>query len=157
MTKKTNKNKASGVIRNQRAKFDYDIKSTFIAGMALTGAEVSSIRNHHASLKGSFVQIKNNEAWLVNSLVTPMKTNMTGLPSEQQTRDRKLLLKKKELEVLIEAKQAGNTIIPLNLFTNKRYIKLEIATARGKRKYDKRQAIKKRDQERESRREVKYR
>lgn len=91
----------------------------------------------------------------MNSLVTPLKTNAAQLPSEIQTRNRKLLLKKRELAELIEAKQQGNTIVPIRLLTRGRFIKLEIAVGRGKRKYDKRQVIKKRDQERDVKRSLK--
>lgn len=150
MTKK----QQTGSIRNKRASFDYDLKDTYIAGIALTGAETRSLREHHGSLQGAFVQIKDDEAWLVNSLVTPLKTNAANLPSEAQTRDRKLLLKKRELDQLIQAKQQGNSIVPVRLLTKGRFIKLEIAVGRGKRKYDKRQAIKKRDQERSAKRDL---
>ncbi len=144
----------SGIIANKRARFDYELKDTFIAGIVLTGAETRSLREHHGSLQGAFVQIKDGEAWLMNSLVTPLKTNMANLPSEVQIRNRKLLLKKRELNQLIEAKQQGNTIIPVRLKTKGRFIKLEIAVGRGKRKYDKRETIKKRDQDRDAARSL---
>lgn len=145
----------TGVISNKRARFDYELKDTFFAGIALTGAETRSLREHHGSLQGAFVQMKDGEAWLMNSLVTPLKTNAAHLPSEVQTRNRKLLLKKRELDVLTEAKQQGNTIVPLRLLTKGRFIKLEIAIGRGKKRYDKRETIKRRDQERNTARELK--
>ena len=143
------------IIRNKRASFDYDLKDSFIAGIVLSGAETRSLREHHGSLQGTFVQIKNGEAWLVNALITPLKTNAANLTSDMQSRDRKLLLKKREIDRLIEAKTQGNTIVPVKLFTKGRFIKIEIAVGKGKRKYDKRQAIKKRDQSRDANRELK--
>lgn len=143
------KRKNTGTIRNKRASFDYELKDSYIAGIALTGAETRSLRSHHGSLQGAFVQLKDGEAWLINSLVTPLKTNAANLPSDVQTRNRKLLLKKRELDQLAEAKRQGNTIVPVRFLTDSKYIKLEIAIGRGKKKYDKRQAIKKRDTERD--------
>lgn len=145
----------TGVIANKRARFDYELKDTLTAGIVLTGAETRSLREHHGSLQGAFVQIKDGEAWLMNSLVTPLRTNAAHLPSEIQVRNRKLLLKKRELAGLIEAKQQGNTIVPIRLLTRGRFIKLEIAVGRGKKSYDKRQSIKKRDQERDLKRSLK--
>ncbi len=145
----TKKQSQTSTIRNKRASFDYDLKDSYIAGIVLSGAETRSLREHHGSLQGAFVQIKDGEAWLVNSLVTPLKTNKANLPSDVQNRNRKLLLKKRELDQLIAAKQQGNTIVPTKLLTKGRYIKLEIAIGRGKKRYDKRQTIKERDTKRD--------
>lgn len=139
-----------GTIRNKRASFDYELKDSYIAGISLTGAETRSLREHHGSLQGAFVQIKDGEVWLMNSLVTPLKTNAAHLPSEVQVRNRKLLLKQREIDQLAEAKKQGNTIVPTKFLTKGRFIKLEIAIGRGKKKYDKREAIKKRDQDRDA-------
>lgn len=147
------KQQNTGVIRNKRASFDYELKDSYIAGISLSGAETRSLREHHGSLQGAFVQLKDGEAWLMNSLITPLKTNAANLPSEVQIRNRKLLLKKRELEQLAEAKHRGNTIVPIKFLTKGRFIKLEIAIGRGKKQYDKRQAIKKRDTERDAARE----
>lgn len=136
-------------ITNRRARFDYEIKDSFIAGIVLSGAETRSLRQHHGSLQGAFVQIKDGEAWLFNAQIMPVKTNAANLPTEAQTRNRKLLLKKRELDQLIQAKQQGLTIVPLRFFITGRFIKLEIATGRGKKKYDKRQTIKLRETKRE--------
>lgn len=149
------KKQPTSTIRNKRATFDYELRDSFVAGIALTGAETRSLREHHGSLHGSFVQINDGEAWLVNSLITPLKTNAVNLPTERQSRDRKLLLKKREIDQLIEAKKQGNTIVPVKLLTKGRFIKIEIAIGRGKRKYDKRQAIKQRDQARDAARLLK--
>lgn len=149
------KTQPTGVISNKRARFDYELKDSFSAGIVLNGAETRSLRSQHGSLQGAFVQIKDNEAWLMNSLVTPLKTNAAHLPSEIQQRNRKLLLKKRELDQLVEAKQQGFTIVPLRFLTKGRFIKLEIAIGRGKKKYDKREVIKRRDTERDVKRSLK--
>lgn len=146
------KHAPSGAIQNKRARFDYELKDSFMAGLVLTGAEVRSIRMSHASLQGSFVTVKDGEAWLMNAQVMPVKTNAAHLPSETQTRNRKLLLKKRELDSLAEAKNQGFTIVPLKLLTKGRFIKIEVAIARGKKQYDKRETIKKRDVDRDAKR-----
>lgn len=143
------KKQPSGVISNKRARYDYELKDSYTAGISLTGAETRSLREHHGSLQGAFVQIKDDEAWLVNALVTPLKTNAANLPASDQTRNRKLLLKRREIEDLQHAKQQGNTIVPVRLLTQGRFIKVEIAVGRGKRKFDKRQVIKQRDTDRD--------
>lgn len=142
------KKQSTGVISNRRAKFDYELKDSFVAGIVLSGAETRSVREQHASLQGAFVQLKDGEAWLMNAQIMPLKTNAAQLPSDVQIRNRKLLLKKRQLDQLAEAKHQGNTIVPTRLLTKGRFIKLEIAVGRGKKHYDKRQAIKKRDEER---------
>ncbi len=148
------KKQPTGVISNKRARFDYELKDSYVAGLSLTGAETRSIREHHASLQGAFVQLKDGEAWLMNAQIMPLKTNAAQLPSEVQIRNRKLLLKKRELAALAESKNQGNTIIPTRLLTKGRFVKLEIAVGRGKKKYDKREAIKKRDTERDTARSL---
>lgn len=143
---------SKGFITNRRAGFDYDLSESFQAGLVLSGPEVRSVRMNHASLAGSFVIIKDGEAWLLNAQIMPVKTNAAHLSSEIQTRNRKLLLKKRELDELTQAKNGGYTIIPTKLLTNGRFIKLEIAIGRGRKKYDKREVIKKREAERSTRR-----
>ncbi len=148
------KKSQSGTIDNKRARFDYDVKDVFMAGLVLSGPEVRSIRAAHTSLLGSFIQMKDGEAWLMNSTVTPLKTNAAHLPSELQIRNRKLLLKKRELDALQQAKNQGLTVVPLRILNKGRFIKIEIATAKGKRQYDKRQTIKQRDVERDVQRHM---
>ncbi len=148
------KHTPTGSIQNKRARFDYELKDSFMAGLVLTGAEVRSVRMSHASLQGSFVTIKDGEAYLMNAQVMPVKTNAAHLPSEMQSRNRKLLLKKRELDSLTEAKNQGYTIVPLKLLTKGRFIKIEIAIARGKKQYDKRETIKKRDIDRDAKRSL---
>lgn len=142
-------------ISNARARFDYDLKDSFTAGIVLSGAETKSLRMGRGLLKGAFVNIKDGELWLNNATITPHITNAAHLPSESQTRARKLLVKKRELEQLQSAKEQGLTIVPTKLLTRGRYIKVEIATAKGKKKHDKRQSIKARDTGRDVDRELK--
>jgi len=130
---------------NKRANFDYEILERFEAGVVLTGQEVKSIRTGHISLAGAFVTLKGGEAWLTNSHVPPYK--MAGeLREYDPTRPRKLLLRKFELASLIgKIKQKGLTLIPLRVYTKGNKIKLEFGIGRGKKKYEKRELIKKRE------------
>lgn len=139
-----------GSVVNRRARFDYELGDSFVVGIALTGAETKALRYNHGQLHGAYVTVKDNELWLVNAQIMPS----SGIPIDEpgQTRSRKLLAKRNEIEKLIAAKQQGNTIIPLELLTRGRYIKLRIAIGRGKKRYDKRETIKRRDQEREAKR-----
>jgi SsrA-binding protein len=149
------KSKTAKSIINSRARYDYNIIKTFVAGIALSGAEVKSLRMGHGHLKGAFVNIKDAELWLFNATITATKTNSNYLKEEMQTQPRKLLIKKKELLELVQAKDQGLAIIPLKVLTNNRYIKIEIATARGLKKFDKREKIKERDQYRAIKRTLK--
>jgi SsrA-binding protein len=138
---------SSGTVSNRRARFDYELGDSIVVGIALTGAETKALRYNHGQLHGAYVTIKDNELWLVNAQIMPS----AGIPIDEpgQTRSRKLLAKRKEIDKLITAKQQGNTIVPLELLTRGRYIKLRIAAGRGKKRYDKRETIKRRQQERE--------
>ena len=123
---------------NRRASFDYHLGDKLICGMALSGPEVRLIRDHHLQLKGSFITLRNNELWL-NNLTLGAET----------ARNIKLLATKKQILSLQKSKLLGNTIVPTKLFGGSRHIKLEIALASGKKKYDKRLSIKQRDLDRE--------
>lgn len=123
-----------------------------MAGLVLNGPEVRSIRSSHITMTGSFITMKDGEAWLMNAHVTPLKTNAAHLPSEVQIRNRKLLLKKRELAALQEAKNQGLAIVPLRILNKGKFIKIEIAVGKGKRQYDKRASIKKRDTDRDLKR-----
>ncbi len=140
---------------NKKAYFDYEIIESFEAGIVLTGQEVKSIKTGHISLAGSYVIIQNNEAWLLGAHVPPYK--MAGpLPGYEPTRSRKLLLKKQEMQALIgKTKQKGLTLIPLKVYTKRGKIKLEFGLARGKRKYEKREVIKKREADKKIREALK--
>lgn len=141
-------------ISNRRARFDYALGDEFVVGLQLTGAETKSLRRGHGHLRGSYVTVKDNELWLLNATITG--DGSVRVPEEDHTRSRKLLAKRKEIEELIAAKQQGKTIVPLDMLTGSRYIKLRIAVGRGKRKYDKRQVLKKRDEDRDMRAAVKF-
>ena len=133
-------------ITNRRARFDYELGDNFLVGLVLTGAETKALRLGHGQLRGSYVTVKDSELWLINATIS----SSAGVPiSEQdQTRSRKLLAKKREIEQLVQAKQDGKTIVPTEILTQGRYIKLKIAIGRGKKKYDKRQTLKAREQKR---------
>ena len=119
---------------NRRARYDYQLGEELVCGMSLTGPEVRQIRDHHVQLKGSFVTIRNGELWL-NNLTLGAET----------ARNIRLLVTKKQLQTFARAKQDDYTIVPTKLLGGERHIKLVVATARGKKKYDKRETIKDRD------------
>ena len=133
-------------IQNRRARFDYELGESLVVGVQLSGAEVKSLRLGHGQLRGAYVTFKDNELWLLNAAIN----GTTGIPitESNQVRTRKLLAKRKEIEALTEAKQQGRTIVPLELLTGGRYIKLRIAVGKGKKLYDKRQSLKARDESR---------
>ena len=122
---------------NRKARFDYVLGDELTVGMALTGPEVRSIRDHHVQLKGAFVTIRSGELWL-NNLTLGAET----------ARNIKLLATRKQIAGLEREKVAGSTIVPVRLLGGARHIKLVIAVGRGKKKYDNRETIKKRDIER---------
>lgn len=140
---------------NKRARFDYDILETYEAGIVLTGQEVKSVRKGSVSLKGAFVTIRENEAWLTNAHIS--KYEKAGLlPGYDPTRTRKLLLQRREIKSLLgKRKQAGLTLLPLSVYTKRNRLKLEIGLARGRKKYEKRDLMKKRDIERTMREAMK--
>ena len=142
------KKHSTGVIDNSRARFDYEIEKTYLAGIALSCPEAKSLRFNHGVLRGSYIQIKDDGAYLINMQVNPLRTNIAHLPEQERTRTRRLLLKASELDELREAKNAGRQVVPLRLMTRSKFIKVEIGVGKGKKRYDKRQVLKKRDQER---------
>ncbi len=142
-------------IQNKRARHDYDLGDGLVVGLALTGAEVKSLRRGHGHLRGAYVNVKDGELWLFNSTITG--DNAIRIASEDQTRNRKLLAKRREIDELIADKKQGQTIVPLQLLTQGRHIKLRIAAGRGKKKYDKRHTLKERDVARDANRELKSR
>lgn len=142
-------------IQNRKAKHDYEILETFEAGLVLHGFEAKSIRNGKASLNGTYVIIRGNEAFLVNANINAYQPANTPKDYDPE-RARKLLLNKKELASLERSLQtAGLTIVPLSLYNSGRNIKLKIALVRGKKKADKRESIKKRDVKRDIERTLK--
>lgn len=140
---------------HRRARFDYEISGTYEAGMELSGSEVKSARAGRANLTGAFVVIRNGEAFLTNAFIPPYQVK-NAPPSYDPARPRKLLLHKKEVGELIGASaEKGLTLIPLRLYTKKSRIKIEFGLARRKKKYDKREKIRRREDERKIERALK--
>ncbi len=130
-------------ITNRRARHDYELGDSLVVGLELSGREVKSLRMGHGQLRGAYVTVKDNELWLLNATING--TNGIPLDEQEQTRNRKLLAKSREIKALIEAKQQGKTIVPLDLLTGGRFIKLRIAVGKGRKLYDKRQTLKAKD------------
>ncbi|HUC79218.1 MAG TPA: SsrA-binding protein SmpB [Candidatus Saccharimonadales bacterium] len=140
------KKPSSKVISNRRARFDYRLSEPLTVGIVLNGAETKAIRNGHAQLTGAYVNILNNELWLINATITG--SNAAPILEEDKTRSRKLLASRKEIDNLSQAKKTGSTIVPLEILAAAKYIKLRIAYGVGNKNYDKREIIKKRDEQR---------
>ena len=139
---------------NKKAFFDYFIEDRFEAGIELIGSEVKSIKATKTSIKEAFIRIINNEIFIMGMSVVPW--NFGSIYNPDERRVRKLLLHKKEIQKLHEkVMQKGYTIVPLNIHLSKGYVKVEIALARGKKNYDKRESLAKKDQQRSIEREVK--
>ena len=136
------------LISNRRARHDYEIDDTLLVGIQLTGAETKALRHGHGQLRGAYITVKDEELYLLNATISSLPG--VTIPESEQTRTRKLLAKRNEINKLIALKQQGNAIVPLELLTQQRYIKLRIAAGRGKKQYDKRQTLKARDQNREA-------
>jgi SsrA-binding protein len=150
MANKKKPAKKPSAIVNRRASFDYALDDELVAGVALTGREVRAARDGRVQLKGSFVTIRNNELWLNNASFSLNLNSKNAGETTVDTSPRKLLASRRQIDELQDRKQQGMTIVPLRLLTQGRFIKLVIALGKGKKNYDKRQAIKKRDQERDS-------
>lgn len=133
-------------ITNRRARHDYELGDSLVVGLALSGAETKALRLGHGHLRGAYVTIKDDELWLLNATI--MGTSGVFISESDQARSRKLLAKRREIQRLQEAKQQGRTIVPLEMLTGGRYIKLRIAVGKGRKNYDKRQALKARDESR---------
>ena len=142
--------------RNRKALFDFDIEETYEAGIALTGPEVKAVRAGRANLKESYARVRDGEAFLVGAHFSPYQ-NATNI-SQYPTRDRKLLLHKKEIARLVgKSQEEGRTLIPLRLYPKNGNIKLELAVASRKKQYDKRREIARKTAEREMERAMKER
>lgn len=129
---------------NSRARFDYDILKKFEAGIVLTGQEVKSVREGNVSLKGAYATLHRGEVFLLNAHIGPYK-KAGPLPAYEPTASRKLLLHIREVKELIGAIHTqGLTLVPLSLYTRGRRLKVELGLARGRKKYEKREVIKKR-------------
>ena len=141
-------------IYNKRARFDYEIKETFEAGINLYGAEVKAIRLNQVDINGAHARIIGSEAYLVGAKIYPYKY---GLPDNYtETRTRKLLLHKKQI-ISLKSKidGLGLSLVPISLYTKGHLIKVEIGLGKGKKKYQKKEAIKKRDVQRDIEQELK--
>lgn len=137
---------------NRKALFDYEILQRFSAGLELFGTEVKSVREGKMSLRGAFITVRGNEAYLVNSDIPPYQPK-NAPESYDATRARRLLVSKEEMIELRDAEATkGLTIVPLSVYNKGRFLKIDIAIARGKKRFDKRQSIKKRDVERDLKR-----
>lgn len=165
MAQKNDKSKKSKMLStsctiadNRRARYDYALEDTFEAGIALTGTEVKSLRLGQCSIKESYVSVKNGEVWAYNMNI-PEYQQASVQQQHEPKRDRKLLLRKREVNKLMGAVQKeGYTIIPTRLYFNNRGLaKLEIALAKGKKNHDKRETTKNRDWNREKSRILKER
>jgi SsrA-binding protein len=143
------------IAANRAAYHDYEIVEPFEAGLALLGSEVKSIKDGRVSLKECYAEIKGDEVFLVKCHISPYEA--ANRYNHDPLRDRKLLLHRREIRRLIgKIKERGFTLVPLKIYINdKGKIKLEVGLARGKRLYEKRAAIKKRDTEREIRAQIK--
>lgn len=137
-------------IVNRRAKFDYELGEEVVVGLVLTGPEVRAARDGHIQLKGSYVTIRNDELWLNNASFS-LKLNERGKTDARtvDTEARKLLASHKQITHLALQKKSGMTIVPTKLLTKGKFIKLVIALGKGKKSWDKRETIKRRDLDRE--------
>lgn len=132
------------ISENRKARFDYFIESTFEAGIVLTGTEIKSVRKNNVNLRDSYVGERNGELWLYNAHIA--EYDHGNINNHRPTRERKLLLNRKEINKITKEKQLeGYTIVPTKMYLKGQYAKVEIALAKGKKNYDKRETIKERD------------
>lgn len=137
-------------IKNKKAYFNYFIKREIEAGIALVGTEIKSVKKGSINITDSYIRIKNGEAYIINMFIEKYET--ASIFNHEETRERKLLLHKKEIRKLLEeVKQEGYTLVPLKVYLKNGKAKILIGVARGKKLYDKREAIKKKDELRERR------
>ncbi len=143
-------------IINRKARFDYEMEDEYEAGIVLKGTEIKSIRNGKANIKDSYAIIRNNELYLLNSHISLYEEGNRF--NHEETRTRKLLMHKKEiLKLRDKIEKEGYTLIPLKMYFKGSKLKVLIGLAKGKKNYDKREALKKRDTEREMQKIIKYR
>lgn len=147
------KQSQSKQISNRRARHDYELGDSLLVGIELTGAEVKNLRLGHGQLRGAYVTVRDGELFLLNATING--TAGAPLTETEQIRTRKLLAKRREIDKLIEQKNQGKTIVPLEILTGGRFIKVRIAVGKGKKQYDKRQTLKKRDESRQINRALK--
>lgn len=139
------------IATNRRARHDYHVEETYEAGISLLGSEVKSLRDGKASLQDSFAQVKGGEVYLIGAHIPPYP--QASIRNHEPTRPRKLLLHREEIRRLIgKTAERGYTLVPLRLYFKGNKVKVEVGLARGKRKYDKRESIARREAEREMQR-----
>jgi SsrA-binding protein len=144
------------ITTNRAAYHDYHILETYEAGIALTGTEVKSARDGRVNLKDAYARVEEGEAWLLNAHISPYSHG--NRENHEPTRERRLLLHRREIERLrSRIEEKGLTIIPIRIYFKDRFIKCELAVARGKKLYDKREAEARKDQERDARAAIKKR
>ncbi len=144
------------IATNRKARHDYFLLDTYEAGISLLGSEIKSIRAGHVSIKEAYVRVDGEEAWLIDAHISPY--DQANRYNHEPRRSRKLLLHKKEIQDLYDdVRKKSVTIIPTRLYLKNGLAKVEIAVARGKKKYDKRQAIAERDTQRIIERQVRRR
>jgi SsrA-binding protein len=144
------------ICKNRKAFFNFEIEDSFEAGISLMGSEVKSLRNGKANLSDSYGKFKGRELYLVDAHISAYE--QSGRENHDPLRERKLLLHKREiLKLMGKVNERGYSLVPLKLYFKGGMVKVELALARGKKTYDKREAIKKKDQRRELERIAKYR
>lgn len=145
---------AEDLVSNRKAFHNYEILETFEAGIVLLGTEIKSLRDHGGSLQDAYVVLHHGEAWLKNTSIAPYKFG--NIHNHEDKRERKLLLHKREiLKLKTSAEEKGLTIVPLSMYLSKGIVKVKIAIARGKKAYDKRAAVKSREDKRAIERAIK--
>ena len=148
------KGEGNVVAQNKKARHDYSIVDTIEAGIVLTGTEIKYVRAAPIQLKDGYAQIKNGEAWLINVHIAPFEQG--NIWNQDPDRTRKLLLKKKQITKLQnDLKGTGMTLVPLKVYLKNGFAKVLLGIAKGKHDYDKRESIKRREQERDIKRIIK--
>jgi SsrA-binding protein len=143
------------LVSNRKAYHDYEILQTYEAGIVLLGSEIKSLKNHGGSLQDSFVDIKNNELWLINCSIAPYKFSKSYIHEER--RKRKLLMHKKEIiKLKRQMHEKGIALIPLSIYLKNATAKVKIAIAKGRKTYDKRAKLKEKVQKKEIQKALKY-
>jgi SsrA-binding protein len=143
------------IAKNPTAFHNYTIEDRFEAGIVLSGTEIKSIRNGNVNIKDSYIIIKNGEMWILGMHIKPYEFG--NINNKDPLRDRKILVHKSEINKLLgKIKQKGVSLVPLNLYWNKNHVKIEVGIGKGKKLYDKREDLKRKDAERTIERHTKY-
>ena len=142
-------------VQNRKVHFNYEIEKSLEAGIELFGHEVKAVKTGHGSLEGAYIVVRGGEAYLTGATIPPFQQNNTSQEYDP-ARNRRLLLHKGQIKELADIEAGkGLTIVPISMYNNKGKVKIEIGIARGKKKFDKRQSIKKRESDKEIRRSLK--